>query len=220
MTLALAAALILTGVAVVCAAMLYRAHRAGANKQLLSFGALAMALILLVALLAPQPVGLFYKAAILLGLIIATLATALLLSRFLPDYAAHAHFLLVYLFYFAAFASRTRFPLPSLAVLLVIVGWAIAYFQFTPVLRDEWGAATAYAVALGISAWQALELVVLQPGALWSWLALAGMALIVAVHSVQAVDRFRRPFQVASLAPVALILAHGAVAWSVWAFPI
>jgi uncharacterized membrane protein YhhN len=177
-----------------------------------------MAAAMVVALLAPEPVGLIYKGGIVLGLVVATVAVVLLLSRFLPDYAAHGHLMFVYLLYFVAFASRTSFPLPSLWALLIVAGWAAAYFQFTPYLRELWGAVIAYGLALGLAAWQAIELVVQQPEAPWAWVALAGMLLIVAVHAVQAIDQFRTPIRVASLAVPALVLAHCAVAWSVWRF--
>jgi hypothetical protein len=211
-------ALALTMAAVAGGLLLLRATGADEMSNRMAYGALAVIASFTIALLAPEPVGLFYKAAITLGLVVALPATILHVSRFLPAYAAHAHLLLVYLLYFVGFASLTRFPIPSLAVLLPLAGWAIAYFQFSPYLREQWGAVVAYAVILGLAAWQALELVVAQPTAYWSWAALAGMAVLVGTHAVQAVDQFRRPLKAAPWTLVSFFLGQCIIAWSVWGY--
>jgi hypothetical protein len=211
-------ALMLTVAAIVGAFMLPRATGADALNNRMAFGGLAVAASFTIALLAPEPVGLFYKAAVTLGLVLVLAATLLLVSRFLPAYAGHAHLLWAYLLYFVGFASLTRFPIPSLAVLLLLAGWAIAYFQFSPYVREQWGAVVAYAVILGLATWQALELVVAQPTAYWSWAALAGMLVLVGTHTVQAVDQFRRPLKAAPWTVVSFLLGQCIIAWSVWGY--
>ena len=54
-------------------------------------------------MLAPQPVSLLYKGAILLGLLVSTLAVVFYHVPKTPVYVAVAHFYIVYFVYFIAF---------------------------------------------------------------------------------------------------------------------
>jgi hypothetical protein len=96
---------------------------------------------------------------------------------------------------------------------------AAAYLLVGGRLAEQWGAIMAYGLILALAAWQTVELVILHPGAAWAWAALVGMALLAAAHTLQAVAHFRTPLRLAPYLPAVLLLAHGAIAWSVWGGP-
>lgn len=205
-------------VAVLAAAVLFARPPAAsdtANKSL-AYALAAAAGSFLIALIAPEPVSAFYKGAILLGLLITLVATGLLFSRFLPDYAAHAHLLWVYLIYFAGFTAHTRLQIPVLWVLLVVAAAAILYWQLSRYLAEAWGAAMAYGLILALAVWQALELVAQNGAAPWAWAALAGIILAITAHTLQAIQRYRHPLTHLPVAQIAFLLAQTAMAWSVW----
>lgn len=210
-------ALVMTAAALAAAAMLIwpRPAPEGTDKSLIYVSA-AVTLSFLIALLAPQPVSAFYKGSILLGLLITLLATGLLFSHFLPDYAAHAHLLWVYVIYFTGFTAHTRLQLPVPWVLLVIAAAGILYWQLSRYLAEVWGAIIAYGLILALTAWQALELVAQNGAALWTWAALLGIVLAISAHTLQAIQRYRHPLTHLPVAQVTFLLAQTALAWSVW----
>ncbi len=210
-------ALALTVAALAALVLLVRGPQPpGHEDNSLIYALAAVAVSFLIALIAPQPVSAFYKGAILLGLTFTLIATGLLFSRFLPDYAAHAHLLWVYMIYFLAFTAHTRLQLPTPWALFVIAALGLLYWQLSRHLREVWGAIVAYAVILALVAWQVLELVVQNGAALWTWAALAGIALAAAAHTLQAVQQYRRPLTSLPVAQIVFLLAQTALAWSVW----
>jgi hypothetical protein len=210
-------ALALTAAALAAALFLLWPQPAPATAgKSLQYALAAVTLSFLVALLAPEPASAYYKGSILLGLLITLLATVILFSRFLPDYAAHAHLLWVYLIYFTAFSAHTRLQLPVLWVLLIIAAAGVLYWQLSRFLAEVWGAIMAYGLILALAAWQVLELVAQNSAAPWTWAALAGIVLAISAHTLEAIQRYRHPLTHLPVAQVTFLLAQTALAWSVW----
>lgn len=210
-------AIALTIAAVAAWVMLLRQPASAPVEQTLGYTLAPLAAAWLVALLTPTPTNLFFKAAVVLGLLLALIGVALHASKLLPGYVTHAHLLLTYTLYAYAFASQTSgWPTPLALLLLVIA--ALLYYWLYPKLAELWSSAAIYALLLFLATWQALELVVQQPGVWTSWAALTGMLLAALATMLEAQARFRRlrPTWASAALPV-LLLAHLAIAWSVWA---
>ena len=170
----------------------------------------------LVALLTPASDHLYYKAAILLGMLLALIGVALRISNFLPSYASHAHLVLTYALYGLAFGSQTSgWPTPYSILLIVIAG--LVYFWLYPYLAELWSSVAIYGALILLATWQALELAVQQPGAWMGWVALAGMLVATIATLLEAQARFRRfrPTWAAASLPV-FALAQLVIAWSIW----
>ena len=97
------------------------------EEQPFLFPLLTMLAIDMVALLAPQPVNLMYKGAILLGLLVSTLAVVFFHIPKTPEYVAVAHFFVVYFVYFLGFVSANRVAIPS-PIFLLIVAYGLLLF--------------------------------------------------------------------------------------------
>jgi hypothetical protein len=170
----------------------------------------------LVALLTPASDNLFYKAAVVFGMLLALLALSFRISNFLPTYAAHAHLTLTYALYGLAFASQTSgWPTP-LAILLIVAA-GLLYYWLYPSLAELWSWVAIYALLIFLATWQALELAVQQPTGWMGWAALAGMLLVTVATMLEAQARFHalRPRWATASIPV-FLLAQLVIAWSVW----
>jgi uncharacterized membrane protein YhhN len=170
----------------------------------------------LTAMLAPDPINIYQKGAVVLGLILAVLGLALRLSKFLPEYVTHAHLLFTYTLYATAFAAVTS-GLPTPWAVIVVLAAAGVMAWLWPKLSELRESVIVYALILFLGLWQSFELVNQQPDAPAAWAGLAGMVLVCAATAIEARERFRpasRSFATAVL-PV-LVLGHLAVAWSVW----
>lgn len=186
-----------------------------ANRLALTVAPLVVAW--LIALLTPPSDHLFYKAAIVFGLLLAIIGIALYQSRFLPVYVAHAHLLLTYTLYAYAFASQTSgWPTPFALILLVVA--AGIYYWLYPTLAELWPSIAVYALVLLLATWQALELAVQQPTSWMGWVAFGGMILAVVAALLEAQARFR-PLRSAwgSASLPVFLLAQLCIAWSIWA---
>jgi uncharacterized membrane protein YhhN len=170
----------------------------------------------LVAMLTPQGENTFFKAAVVLGMLLALIAVALRASQFLPGYTAHFHLAWTYILYAFAFASQTHgWPTPYALVLVVAAGLLYAWLQ--PGMAELWSSVAIYGLLLFFATWQALEFGV-QHATLWlAWSALVGMLLIVAATLLEGQARFRqlRTSWVNAALPL-LLLAQLAIAWSIW----
>jgi hypothetical protein len=207
---------IMTLIALTGAVLFFRLPATPKDQSRVAYGVAVVASAFVIALLAPQPVSIYYKGAIVLGLALAAVAIGLLLSAALPTYVAHGHLVVVYVLYFTAFASQNGFRAPTLWVLLIVLGLVVLYFLINPKLREEWGAMIAYAVIMALALWQALELLVQAPFALPSLAAFTGMLIVVAVHVLQAWNRYRSPLRFLPRLLAVMLLAHCLIAWSVW----
>ena len=171
----------------------------------------------LIALLAPVPVGVGYKAALIFGLTLTLLALALQQTDFLPDYVGHAHLLWAYLVYAYGFASLTMWTWPSPWLFVPVVIAAVVYWQLYAGLRELWETILLYTILLTAVAWQALNWTIQAPATPAAWIALVAVLLIAAAHTIQAFTRFRglspRSTEVAF---ALLLLAQLPLAWSAW----
>ena len=177
---------------------------------------LIVVLILLIALLVPTPVSVFYKAAIMLGLILSLLGSAVRLLPGTPLAVNKAHLLLATLLYMTAFAElhSVKLPTPWLLLLLLYAGgiaWLlankVAELQITLLI---------YGGILLLMSWQALEAFVVV-GQLWTGLLLLGALCLVIADSIQALDRFYRALPAARLlTPAVLLLGQLLLALSIW----
>lgn len=175
-----------------------------------------VALILVIALLVPTPVSVFYKAAVLLGLILSLLGSAVRLLPGTPLAVNKAHLLLAALLYMTAFAELHPFKLPTPWLLLLLlyaggIAWLlvnkVAELQITLLI---------YGGILLLMSWQALEAFVVV-GQLWTGLLLLGALCLVIADSIQALDRFYRALPAARLlTPAVLLLGQLLLALSIW----
>ncbi len=198
-------------------AFIWAAH-AGASTLRYLFKPLTTVLILLLALLLPDPVAPGYRALIALGILFSLGGDVFLM---LPRDAfvwGLASFLIAHLFYIAAYIARAGVQLNWLLLApFVLYGAALLYL-----LLPHAGAVRIpvilYAVVLMAMGWQAT--------ALWwalrdtaALLAMVGALLFIASDSILALDKFRAPIPQRDL----LIMStyYGAlllIAWSVHRF--
>ena len=209
-------AIALTIAAVVAWVMALRLPTSAPRMQRLGYNLGALAATWLVALLTPASDNLFYKAGVVLGLLLVIIAIAFRDSGFLPSYAAHAHLVLTYALYGLAFGSQTSgWPTPLAILLLIAAG--LLYYWLYPSLRELWSSIAIYGFLIFLATWQALELAVQHPAAWMGWTALAGMLLVTAAHLLEAQGTFLRlrPTWASASLPV-FLLAQLAIAWSIW----
>jgi uncharacterized membrane protein YhhN len=212
------ASLALTFGAILSGAAFIWAANAGAPALRYLFKPLTTVLILLLALLLPDPVAPWYRALIALGILFSLGGDVFLM---LPRDAfvwGLASFLVAHLFYIAAYLSRAGFQANWLLLApFVLYGAALLYL-----LLPHAGAVRIpvilYAVVLMAMGWQA--------AAVWwalrdtaALLAMAGALLFIASDSILALDKFRAPIAQRDL----LIMStyYGAlllIAWSVHRF--
>ncbi len=180
------------------------------------FHPIIMALILLIALITPEPIAAYYKAAIMLGLILQLLGSAIALLLGVPLVVNKAFTLIALLVYMSAFGDLHTLAWPTPWVLLLLVyaggiGWLLA-----PRLAELQISVLIYGVILLLTSWQALEVVVVA-GQPWAWLLLTGALCLVVTDSLQAIDRFYRPVRFAKvLIPVILFWGQLLLALSIW----
>lgn len=180
------------------------------------FQPLTLTLIVLIALIAPAPVSIYYKAAILLGLLITLLGSAFGLLPGTPPAVQKAHWLLAVVLFTTAFAALhpAKWPTPWLFVLLLYGGgiaWLVA-----PRLAELQITMLVYGILLFLMSWQALEaFVVVDQG--WVLLPFVGAFLLVFADSLQALHQFYRTLPATKmLTPALLLLGQLLLALSVW----
>lgn len=209
-------AIALTIAALVALVMAYRTPATASRSQTLGYAVAPLAAAWLVALLTPAPDGLFYKGALVLGLLLAIVGFLFHRSGFLPNYVAHAHLVLTYTLYAYAFASQTSgWPTPW--ALLLLAAAALLYWWLHPALAELRISVAVYGGLVLLTTWQALELAVQQPSALIGWAALGGMLLAACALLLEAQARFKqwRPTWAMAALPLFLV-AHLVIAWSTW----
>ncbi len=158
---------------------------------------LTMVLILAVAISAPVPVSTFYKAAIVLGLVLSMMGDIFLMLPGKELVAGLGHFLIAHLLYITAFSSLTAWSIPSPWGLLLVVVGGVAYWQLSPYLHELEIPVTLYMGVILLMAWAALE-VWIQTGQTRAAVALLGALLFVISDAALGVNRFWRPFKSAN----------------------
>lgn len=179
-----------------CAALAIHADLRGRRRQVYLFKPLATLLVLAACLAAEPSTDVAYR-----WLVAADLACSLAGDVFLMlprdrFVAGLASFLVAHLFYLAAFARGVEpgRAMWALGIYAVAVGVLVAILH--PHLGRLHRPVTAYAIALGLMAWVAVER--------WAGLGTAqaasaavGGALFVVSDATLAVNRFARPFRAA-----------------------
>jgi len=126
--------------------------------------------LLIVAFCVALPLGISYKAAIILALLLTLVAQTLQKLAKAPAVVVQAIDLIIILLYAVTFTSlhSPKAPTPWLLLLLSIGG--ICYWGLQPKLAELNGTVAFYTIALLFMTWQATEVLVSET-ALWSWLA-------------------------------------------------
>lgn len=209
-------ALVCTTLAIVTATLHFWPALLRVRAQPQLYAPLTLALLVLVALLAPTPVALFYKGAVTFGLLLTVIALLFLTLPGTPPAIGFAHLLIVFFLYFLAFVAATHWAWPTPWVLLVLGYAALVYWLISPHLAELWGTVVGYLVLLSAVLWAALERWA-QAGQAWALFGLAGALLLVIAASTLAIHTWRRPFRHAQiLATVLFYAGHGLIAWSIW----
>ncbi len=171
--------------------------------------------LLLVAMLAPQPVSMFYKAAVLLGLLAAILAVLFLRLPGMPLYVSLAFLCIVVPLYAIAFASTHRLSLPT-PWLLLIIAWAAGLYWATRAhLHEERYALIGLIVLAGLMGWQALEMRA-HNGQAWASLGLAGALLKASPARCRSSTARASSSAGSVLVALAFHASQALIAWSVW----
>lgn len=180
------------------------------------FAGVTLAGILIIALLAPTPVNIIYKGAILLGLVIATIGLVLIAVPGTPVYAGLGHFLVAFFLFFIAFSTEVDPQVPTPWGLFVVAYCGVLYWLLAPTLRELRGAVMLYMVLLGFVVWRGLDMWI-ENGGLWSGLALMGIGTLALASSLAAYDRWRTPVAWQRTVTILAIYAgQWLLAWSIW----
>jgi uncharacterized membrane protein YhhN len=189
---------VLSGLALVSAVLYMRAVYRGPEDQVYLFKPLTTALILIVALLAPDPPSLLYKWLIVAGLLFSLIGDVFLMLPGNYFIAGLSAFLLAHLAYIAAFVSDGGpYWSPWLLLIGLVYGYFILRYLWPYLGRVKWPA-TAYMLVIIVMAWQAAGRIA-QGSGLSGWLAFAGAIFFVASDSILTINRFARPFDSARL---------------------
>ena len=211
-------ALLFTLLALAAAVLQFWPKTSLSKEQPFLFPLLTMLAIDVVALLAPQPVNLLYKGAILLGLLVTTLAVIFFHVPKTPEYVAVAHLFIVHFVYFLAFTSANKAAIPS-PILLLVAAYAVLLFWLErDALNEAQGAFAAYIVLMSLMLWAASETWV-QHRQPWATAAFAGALLLVVASTILVVDRTRKPVRWSNIALAATFYSGQLlIAWSIWGF--
>ncbi len=176
-----------------------RAEYRGPQHHVYIFKPLTTSLIILIALQATASTNVFYKYAIVAGLIFSLAGDIFLMlpsDRFI---AGLVSFLAAHLCYIVAFSAETGFYLSVLGLLpFLLYGIAILAVLIPHVNNKLRLPVTIYTIVIVVMAWQALGqwLHLEQTRTL---LAFLGAVIFVVSDSALAINRFRKPFKSARL---------------------
>ena len=203
------AALVLLGL------RLWAEHR-GEQDRVYLYRPLTMVSIAMVAMVAPEPISVFYKGAIILALLLALGGEAIMMISGTPIMVGVIHVSLVSFLYFLAFASQVSMAWPTVWALLIPLYTAVVFYLLASHLGEFWFPGLAFALLLALMTWMALETVA-QHGVLWAWLALAGSLSLDVAATILGWRTYRRGFRFDGvLLAVAYVIGQWLVAASVW----
>ena len=190
---------ILSGLALISAVFYLKAIYRENQQQVYLFKPLTTILILMIALLAVDPVSSFYKWAIVAGLVLSLGGDIFLMlpqNRFILGLVS---FLLAHIVFTLAFASVEGFytSLWLLAPLLA-VGAIVFFGLLWPYLGKYKIPAAIYTLVIFIMAWQAAGYQI-QAGNTSSLLALIGSILFIFSDMILTLNHFRAPIRNARL---------------------
>jgi uncharacterized membrane protein YhhN len=208
--------LLLVGALVTAFLYLWDEYIGADSRARAYFLPLTMAIIVLIAIITPTPISVYYKAAILLGLLLALLGNAFGLLPGTPPVVNKAHWLIAVALFTTAFAALhpSKLPTPWL-LLLLLYGGGVAWLIASR-LAELQVSMLVYGVLLLLMSWQALEALVTVDQA-WGLLPFLGALLFVLADSLQALHHFYRALPAAkTLVPAFLLLGQLLLALSIW----
>lgn len=206
--------LIATGVTTVLAL------RAKADSQRTRYLALAALLLLTTAIIVPQPVDSFYKAAIVLGLILYLVQWGLQLLPGVPAVVGSSLHLIGALLYMAAFAATHAGKWPTPWVLLPLLSLGLLYWRMRPRLAELHGTIVLYMIAFFLMLWQAIEMGVVHL-APWAITGLLGAVGLVTGQAISGIHHFIHPIQrYPQWSNGLIVLGNGLVILSIWGAPL
>jgi uncharacterized membrane protein YhhN len=209
-------AIILSIAALVGATLHVRASLLGLSGRVAVPRPAVMALVVLIALLAPEPVDPYYKGGILFGLLVSLVADGLATIPGNPRITVVGLLLIAYFVYLTVFASETALGWPTPWLLALILYGALLYWQIAPGLREMKGTILLYMALLGLMTWQALEMALFH-GQVWSALAFTGAIGLVLASSIEGFSTYRTAIRGGtSYAVAAYLIAQWLLAASVW----
>jgi len=171
------------------AALTLRGEYRGPRILVYIFKPLATSLIILMALLIPNPVSAFYKYMILSGLMFSLFGDVFLMlptDRFIMGLAS---FLIAHLFYIAAFSFTGSFSKSFLCLIPFLIFGIFIFGMLRPHLGNLKLPVLVYMLAILVMAWQALNRF---PE---SWLAFLGALFFIASDTILAIDSFKTKFR-------------------------
>lgn len=178
--------------------------------------ALTALLLCLAAIIVPQPVGSFYKAAIVLGLLLYLVNRGLQMLPGVPAVVDYALTLIGTLLYMAAFAATHAGKWPTPWVLLPVIGSALLYWRLRPRLAELHGSIVIYMIAFFLMLWQAVEMSVVNP-APWAISGLLGALGLTAAQTVLGIHHFIHPVPYRQRwSSGATVLGYGLIGLSIW----
>ena len=185
--------ILLSTLAPVSAVLYLRARYRGSQSQVYLFKPLTTALILSVALLAPDPPSASYKWLVVAGLTFSLAGDIFLMLPRDIFIAGWAAFLVAHLFYVAAFVSDGGPYWSTWLFLVGLIYGAVILRYLWPHLGRLKAPAAVYMLVIIVMAWQAAGRIA-QGAGLSAWLAFSGALLFVASDSIMTIYRFARPF--------------------------
>lgn len=171
------AGIVLAAVVLISALLLVHVRRADNGQSALTYAGASLLGCWLIALVAPAPLGVSYKGAMVFVLTLIVLACLILESDLVPKYVAGALFLIVYAVLAVTFVAYISLHEMNAWVLVPPVLTAVAYASLHRSLREIRGAVIAYAVLFGLTGLFVLTFF-LQYGAPSGVAALAGVTLV------------------------------------------
>ena len=176
---------------------IYAEYR-GPRRLVYIFKPLTTVLIIVLALMAPEPFSSFYQAMIVVGLIFSLGGDIFLMLPADRFVAGLISFLFAHLFYIVAFVYPTGMHVSSLLLTLYLVYGGIMIRLLWPHLDGLRIPVLIYMAVILVMGWQSVERwSVLQTNA--ALLAAIGATLFVVSDSTLALDRFRSSFTSARL---------------------
>src|SRR5512145_856743 len=184
--------LVLSVLAALSAIQTIRAKQANNKRQLMIFKPLTMVLIILIPLLASNPLSRSYQVLIIIALLISLVGDMFLLDHD-TKYFIHglASFLMAHMVYITAFtvARYNNIPVWYAAIPFILYGGVMLRILW-PSLGDMRVPATVYLVTILLMAWQAASWWI-EIRSMHAILALLGAYLFVMSDSALALERFR-----------------------------
>ena len=160
------------------------------SERLFIFRPATMIVIILLAIVAPYPASVYFKGAIICGMLVALMGDSLMMLPGTPFVVGIVTFSIMALLYLFGFAYEASLQIPSPVVVLIIL-YAIFYYRaISSFLGEYWFPSIVFLVLLSLMTWQALQVFV-QTWAMWSAFGLLSTVLLSTSASIFGLHYFR-----------------------------